>query len=258
METLHHLLSFYISITIAISKYVISALPRIKRFPSIVTLIDAILSLYFRFCNLSPCTVDLDDKTTVHFWASNHRRFDRPSLVVIHGYGGNSRWQFVRQVGLLSQKFNLYVPDLLFFGDSYSKRGDRTVAFQAKCVCEGMKGLGVGRFSVCGISYGGYVACRMAEIHAEMVDKVVIVSSGIGCTEEQKGEMLGNIGIAALDLLLPAEPDHLRLLVNLSIYKHLGGQPKLGVIKDTGHAANVDSPDSLNEMIVSFVLGGSK
>ncbi|XP_059644675.1 uncharacterized protein LOC132286365, partial [Cornus florida] len=321
----HHLLSFYLSIL----KRIASIFLTIKRFPFFVTLFDAIISVYFRFCGLSPCTVDLDDQTTMHFWTTNHRRFDKPGLVIIHGYGGNSRLQFVRQVGPLSQCFNLYVPDLLFFGKSFTNRSDRTELFQARCVCEGLKRLGVDRFSVYAISYGGFVGYRMAEICPEMVDKVVIVSSGIGCTEDQKGEQLRKLNRDPRDILLPEKPDDLRLLINLSIYKfdpfkwvpdfllkefinvmckdyrkeklelvehilamkadsdfpiltqetlliwgdqdnvfpvclahqlqrHLGPKSKLEIIKDTGHAVNVESPDTLNHLIKLFVLGKSK
>ncbi|XP_062025326.1 uncharacterized protein LOC133741450 [Rosa rugosa] len=285
---------------------------------------DTLVSLYFRLCGLSPCTVDIDDQTTVHFWTANHRRFDKPSLVLVHGYGGNSLWQFVCQVGPLSKKFNVYVPDLLFFGKSYTNRSDRSESFQAKCVMEGLKRLGVDRYSVYGISYGGFVAYRMAEMCPETVEKVVIVSSGVVWNDQQKEELLRK-NSNALEILVANNPHDLRLLVSRSIYKydvfkwvpdyvlqklieankenrkeklellehlvakkadpslailsqetliiwgdqdnvfplymayqlqrHLGPKSKLEIIKDTGHAANFDSPDTINGLIKSFVLG---
>lgn len=72
--------------------------------------------------------------------------------------------------------------------------------------------------SVYAISYGGYVGFRMAEICEEMVDKVVIMSSGIGATEEQMKEQVKKIGRNAVDLLLPENPEDLRLLMDLAIY----------------------------------------
>lgn len=42
-----------------------------------------------------------------------------------------------------------------------------------------------------------------------------------------------------------------------SIYassRHLGSKSELEIIKDTGHAANFDSPDTVNALIKSFVL----
>ena len=186
----------------------------------IISMCEIMLALKFRLCNLSPCSVPLDDQTIVHFWAPNKRQPNHPNLILIHGYGGNSRWQFYRQVGSLSRRFNLFVPDLLFFGKSYTKRSDRSDMFQAKCVGEGLKRLGVTRFSVAGISYGGYVAFRMAEIYPKEVEKVVIVSCGICCTEDQKHEELKRIGRNPLELLVPENPQDLRSLINMCVYKY--------------------------------------
>lgn len=180
---------------------------------------DTLIALYYRLCGLSPCTVDIDYQTTIHFWTATHRRFDKPSLVMVHGYGGNSLWQFVLQVRSLSRNFNLYVPDLMFFGKSYTNRSDRSESFQAKCVVEGLKRLGVDRFSVYGISYGGFVVYRMAEMCPETVEKVVIVSSGVVWNDLQKEELLRE-NSNALEILVAQTPHNLRLLVSRSIYKY--------------------------------------
>lgn len=74
------------------------------------------------------------------------------------------------------------------------------------------------RCSVYAISYGGYVCYRMAEMHPQLVEKAVIVSSGVGCTESQK-EHLGSVGIDVVDLLLPRSPPGMRRLVELTVYK---------------------------------------
>lgn len=124
------------------------------------------------------------------------------------------------QVGELAKHFNLYIPDLLFFGKSYTSCTNRTEKFQSECVGNGLKRLGVDRCSIYAISYGGFVGCRMAEMYPEMVEKLVIVSTGVGCTEGQKAEQLKKVGVNPLDLLLPDKPDGLRLLVEMSIFKY--------------------------------------
>ncbi|KAH7547081.1 hypothetical protein FEM48_Zijuj01G0269300 [Ziziphus jujuba var. spinosa] len=326
-ELCYLILSFYRSITVAFFQYLLSFLLNLYQLP-LVSLADVLLGIYFRFCGLSPCTINLDDQTSMYFWTANQTLSNKPSLVMIHGYGGNSKWQFVRQVGTLSKSFNLHIPDLLFFGKSYTNRPDRTEIFQAKCVFQGLKRLGVDRFAIYGISYGGFVAYRMAEIYPKDVDKVVIVSCGIGSTDEQKEEHLKKIGRDAKKILVPESPQDLRLLVNLSVYnsdafmwmpdyfytkfinvmykehkkekielleyllsqkadpnlplltqetlivwgqedkvfpvylayqlqRHLGSKSNVEIIKDTGHAVNIDAPDSLNTLITSFVLGCS-
>ncbi|XP_073135461.1 uncharacterized protein [Henckelia pumila] len=216
-QYLRHLLSFHVSLAATISKHI---LPKIPRFPFVIPVVEAIMSLYFRFfCNLEQCTIDLDDRTTMHFWAPAHRKFNKPNLLMIHGYGGNSKFQFAYQVGSLAESFNLYIPDLLFFGRSHTNRANRTEIFQAECVWEGLRGMGVNKCSIYAISYGGYVGYRVAEIHPEMVEKMVIVSSGVGCNEDRKWEQLKSIGRDVVDMLLPGDPDGVRLLMDLSIHK---------------------------------------
>ncbi|KAJ4833240.1 hypothetical protein Tsubulata_028215 [Turnera subulata] len=212
--------TFYASTTLSMFRYLISFSLKFTQIPIFFTLIDTLISTYYRFCDLSPFTVDLDDQTTVHFWISNHRRHHKPNLVIIHGYGGDARWQFYHQVGPLSDKFNLFVPDLVFFGKSYSGRSDRTDVFQASCVVQGLKRLGVDRFSVYSISYGGYVAYRVAQMcPAGVVEKVVIVSSGVGSTCDQRDEQIRRVGRDPRDLLVPRHPRDLRMLVRLTTYK---------------------------------------
>ncbi|KAL6953607.1 hypothetical protein U1Q18_006392 [Sarracenia purpurea var. burkii] len=327
---LHNLFSIYFSIAVAILKSIRFASSQIQRFPFLVTLANAILSVYYRSCGLSPSTVDLDDNTTMHYWIPTHRRFNKPSLVLIHGYGSTALWQFVRQVGPLSRTFNLYIPDLLFFGKSYSARPERTEVFQARCVAEGLRRLGVERTAVYALSYGGWVGFRMAAMYPEMVEKVVIVSSGVGFREEQREEYVRKNGKKVItEMLCPEKPEHIRLLADLTMHKyavgkwlpdfflreyirvmcrnyrkerlelveylltkkadsdlpiltqetliiwgdldrvfpvllgyqlqrHLGPKSKVEIIKGTGHAANMEVPDALNDLIKSFVLCSPK
>ncbi|XP_071711255.1 uncharacterized protein [Rutidosis leptorrhynchoides] len=293
----------------------------IKRLP--VTATEYLLSLYYSSCNLAPCTVDLDDhQTSMHVWVPNHRKFDKPNLILIHGYGGNSKWQFILQIGELASNFNVYIPDLVFFGNSCSTRNERTDTFQAKCVCDVMKKLGVEKYNVYGISYGGFVAYRMAEMEEKVVEKVVIVNSGIVFKEEQKLDLLNKFGKNVVDVLVPEKPEDIKLLCRMSMYKlnvskwlpdfflrgfiagdgckkekrelveyllmekphlqfpvlnqetliiwgekdnifpvhlahqlqrHLGPKSKLEILKDVGHAANMEAPTSLNKFVTLFV-----
>ncbi|CAA7056625.1 unnamed protein product [Microthlaspi erraticum] len=209
----------YLSIVLTLFQRLFS---RLFDFPILVQIADSFLSLYFlAFCDLRPVTVDLDDgETTVHFWISGHRRISRPNLVMLHGYGGNSKWQFVYQVSDLSKSFNLFIPDLVFFGKSYSKNSDRSVEIQARSIVGGLRKLGCvegGGTSVYSISYGGFVACKMVEMWPEMVEKLVIVSSGVGFTQQQKTAEMKKHGGDCSKMLVPKTPMDLRMLVKISM-----------------------------------------
>ncbi|KAG2322464.1 hypothetical protein Bca52824_015677 [Brassica carinata] len=222
MKLIVPLLRRYISIAISLFQSLVLCLFDNFDYPILINLADAFLSLYFiTFCDLRPITVDLDDgETTVHFWVSGHRRITRPDLVMLHGYGGNSKWQFIHQVSDLSKSFNLFIPDLVFFGESHSRNAERTVEFQARSVVGGLKRLGCseeGGLAVYSISYGGFVAYRMAKIWPEMVEKVVIVSSGVGFTQQQKMTELKKHGGDVSEILVPRNPRDLRMLVRISM-----------------------------------------
>ena len=65
---------------------------------------------------------------------------------------------------------------------------------------------------------------RTAEMYPEMVEKVVIVSSAVGATEEQKWEHLGKLGRDVREILCPETPEHFRSLANLTIHKYNVGK----------------------------------
>lgn len=91
--------------------------------------------------------------------------------------------------------------------------------FQARCVGEGMNRLGMEKYSLCGISYGGFVVYRMAEFYSEEVEKVVIMSSGICATEEQREELTRRGGRDVVEILMPQKAEDLRALVEWSMYQ---------------------------------------
>ena len=107
----------------------------------------------------------------------------------------------------------------MFFGKSYSTSSERTDTFQAKCVCDGMKKLGVEKYSIYGISYGGFVVYRMAEMAEKTVEKVVVVNSAIVFTEDKKSGYLKKLGRNVVDVLVPEKPEEYRTLCRMSMYK---------------------------------------
>ncbi|KAF6162420.1 hypothetical protein GIB67_017308 [Kingdonia uniflora] len=301
-------------------------LPNHTLFFSVVTLNEYLLHLYFHYHNLKPQTITLDSHTHLHFWVPTTINKSKPSIVLIHGFGGNAKWQLHHQISSLSQSSNLYVPDLLFFGKSYSSRSGRSDAFQAECVGEGLRRLGVERYGVFGVSYGGYVAYQMADMYRDEVEKVVVLSSGICYSEEERVRKIIGGGKDVEDIFIPENVEDLRMLIGLSWFKpfwvpdfvlqdfinvmnrthkkerkemlhhllmsksdldslpvlnqetliiwgdadkvfplnlghrlarHLGAKAKLEVIKDVGHAANLESPHAVNHLLKSFFTSSS-
>ncbi|XP_042414474.1 uncharacterized protein LOC122003298 [Zingiber officinale] len=181
-KSFHHLLLLLAVALLSFFRRVVAAARRLLSF---VSLLELLLHLSFLHCGLRSVTLDIDH-ASLHIWGPNpHRASRNPALLLIHSFGGNSKWQWDRQIGALSRSFDLYIPDLLFFGRSRSSCADRSVGYQARCVAEAMCLLGVARYSVMGISYGGFVAFRLAEMEAESVERVAILTAGICMSPEQ-------------------------------------------------------------------------
>lgn len=176
----------------------------------------------FAAAGLKSSTTDLGDGTTLHCWVPAQPSPARPAVVLLHGFGANATWQWGDLLRpLLRAGLNVYVPDLLFFGSSFTALPHRTVSFQARCVARLMDSLGMRRASVAGISYGGLVAYCMAAQSPEKVEKLVICCSGV-CLEERDLKE-GLFPVKDLDeaasILVPQSPARLRRLIRLSFVR---------------------------------------
>jgi pimeloyl-ACP methyl ester carboxylesterase len=177
----------------------------------------------FSFSNagLKSTTTDLGNTTIMHCWVPKSHKPTKPSLLLLHGMGANAMWQWNDFISPLTRRFNLYVPDLLFFGESHTSKPDRTESFQAQCVAALMEAHGVRRMNVVGVSYGGFVGYSLAALFPERVEKVVLCCAGV-CLEDKDMEdglfVVKNIDEAAM-ILIPQTPEKMKQLVKLTFVK---------------------------------------
>ncbi|KAJ1376503.1 Alpha/Beta hydrolase fold [Sesbania bispinosa] len=175
----------------------------------------------FTGSGLRSTITDFKDGTVMHCWVPKTRTESKPNLLLIHGLGANALWQWGDFIRHLTRFFNVYVPDLLFFGGSYTTRPERSEGFQAECVMRVMEGAGVRKMTVVGLSYGGFVGYSMAVKYSEVVERVVVCGSGV-CMEE-KDIKEGLFPVSDLDeaanILVPQTPHKLRELVGYTFFK---------------------------------------
>ncbi|KAK8580343.1 hypothetical protein V6N13_143453 [Hibiscus sabdariffa] len=276
---------------------------------------------------LRSTTTDLQDGTIMHCWVPRTLKDSKPHLLLIHGLGANAMWQWGDIIPKLFPFFNIFIPDLIFFGDSYTTRPERSDAFQAQCVMRVMEANSVRKLSLVGLSYGGFVGYSLAAQFSEAVERVVICCAGV-CMEE-KDLKEGVFRVSDLEeaarILVPQTPEKLRELIGFSMFKpppkslvpsclladfidvmcteytqekkeliraipkdrnfsnipkisqptlilwgeydqifplelghrlkrHLGDNAHLVVIKDAGHAFNVEKPKEYYRHLISFLV----
>ncbi|CAN6184818.1 unnamed protein product [Urochloa humidicola] len=163
---------------------------------------------------------DTPPATTVHMWVPS--KPPRNPLLLLHGFGASATWQWAPYLRpLIAAGFDPIVPDLVFFGASCTGLPDRSDSFQASTIKAAMDAIGVPRFGLVGVSYGGFVGHRMAAMFPEAVERVALICAGVCLEEKDLAEGLfpvAGVGEAAA-LLVPRRPEEVRRLVRLTFVR---------------------------------------
>jgi pimeloyl-ACP methyl ester carboxylesterase len=177
---------------------------------------EALVRRRFRAAGLAEHRLDLGNGS-VHCWAGG----SGPPLFLLHGFGASALWQWYPQIPDLARRFTLFLPDLLFFGDSTSGSPERTVRFQAETVLQLASHFRLERFHLAGLSYGGFVALAMAGLQPERVGKLCLVSSpGYAMRPEDYEQLLQRFGVCHVrDILLPCGAAGVRQLIRIAWHR---------------------------------------
>ncbi|KAL8255082.1 hypothetical protein R6Q59_033303 [Mikania micrantha] len=195
---------------------------------SFTTLRDRWFRYFFSYSGLQSVSTDLGDGTIMHCWIPKLYKPWKPNLLLLHGFGANAMWQYADLLGHFTPKFNVFVPDLLFFGGSFTNRPERSESFQARCVMKMLDhGFGVRRMSLVGISYGGFVGYSMCVQFPEAVERLVVCCAGVCLEEKDLTDGLFRVSDVkeAEKILLAQTPEMLRELMKFSFVKPLKGIP---------------------------------
>ncbi|PKI63654.1 monoacylglycerol lipase ABHD6-like [Punica granatum] len=204
---------------------------------NLVAIQEPLLHGLMKMAGVRPYTVEIEPGTVMNFWVpselvkrkpkkgenlspSDVNKPSKPAVVLVHGFAaeGVVTWQF--QVGGLTKKYAVYIPDLIFFGSSISNRPDRSPTFQAECLVAGLKKLGVEKCTVVGFSYGGMVAFKMGELYPDFVQAMVISGSILAMTDSLSEETLHSLGYSSSsELLLPTNVKGLKALQSVAMYR---------------------------------------
>ncbi|XP_071704343.1 uncharacterized protein [Rutidosis leptorrhynchoides] len=205
---------------------------------NLVAIQQPLIILLMKLAGVQTHIVEIEPGTNMNFWVPNETvrkpntktkevtttspKPEKPVVVLIHGFAaeGIATWQF--QIGSLSKQYSVYVPDLLFFGGSFSNNSDRSPRFQAECLVKGLRKLGIEKCVVVGFSYGGMVAFKMAELYPEMVRAMVISGSILAMTDSISETTLNELGFSSSsELLLPDSVKGLKALLSVATHRNL-------------------------------------
>ncbi|XP_058092090.1 uncharacterized protein LOC131237975 [Magnolia sinica] len=183
-----------------------------------------------KMAGLRPKSVEIEPGTVMNFWAPSsskrkkHEEVVKKGVVVlVHGFAADGifTWQF--QVGALTRNYDVYIPDLLFFGGSTTSTTDRSPAFQAQCLAKALQGaLDIHSCVVIGFSYGGFVAFNMAHLYPSLVSSLVISGSVTAMTDSITQTIFQRLGFSSFsDLLLPSDVKGVKKLLSVGAKKNI-------------------------------------
>ena len=121
------------------------------------------------------CFVDVDG-IRVHYQEAGDER--APAMVLIHGFASSTLvWSRVF-LKLAAAGYRVIAPDMLGYGYSAKPRkGEYTIAGQAKLLVRLLDRLGIPRALLVGSSYGGAVAATCALDYPDRVEKLILVGA---------------------------------------------------------------------------------
>lgn len=190
-----------------------------------------LLRNHFKSCGLKSELIELDNGTTMHCWSPTPPIAEKgvwsvpaaskPSLLLIHGFAPNGMLCWENQISSFVKDFNVYVPDLIFFGESTTTSKERTESFQAECMVKMLQFLGVqNEVDVVGTSYGGMVAFRMAQMYPKFVKRVLFSSSGVCMGPDNDDILLKKHNFQHIsELLIPATTKEMKIAIASVTYK---------------------------------------
>ncbi|MBN1409245.1 MAG: alpha/beta hydrolase [Spirochaetales bacterium] len=156
------------------------------------------------------------ENTGIHYWKGG-KGFP---LLMLHGFGADSRFQWAEQVETFSSLYTLIIPDLIYFDGSTSSSNDFSIDFQAEMMTRLMDHLKIDRFFLLGVSYGGLVGITLTDKIPGRIGKLIICDSPVKFYSVQDSEEAWKaFGVnSAQDLFVPKRPEDLPRLLELAYY----------------------------------------
>jgi len=125
-------------------------------------------------------TLQSDTVTRCGYIPQQHQE-QRRNILLIHGYMGSGMVQYFKQVKHWKNSYNLYVPDLLYHGNSSTTLKNFSIEAQVDHLYSWLKASNLsGKLVVIGNSYGGIVGARFAEKYPALVEAFVIYDAPVG------------------------------------------------------------------------------
>ncbi|NJN26675.1 MAG: alpha/beta hydrolase [Cyclobacteriaceae bacterium] len=153
-------------------------------------LVSVLLVLTLASCNLSRPILNKShrqyEKAGLREWTTDSdsssihwRKVGRgdQKLLLIHGFGASAELQWEGVVAALHDEFTIYIPDILYFGQSTSQSHQFSPMFITRQLHASLCLFESDRVMVAGLSYGGLVAGLFAHQYPQKTRALVLIDA---------------------------------------------------------------------------------
>ncbi len=168
---------------------------------------------------LEQTTFTNSESDTIEFWDSGDT--SKPAMLLVHGFGATTKYQWFKQVKMLSRDYRVIAPNLNYFGNSVPAEPNYTVAGQVKLLETLLEHLDVDTMTIFGVSYGGLVSIEYAKLHPDRIEKMLLFDSPIKFADSSDIEAVKTYFNAPSveELFVPSDPKGLNKLMYLATGK---------------------------------------
>lgn len=142
---------------------------------------------------------------------------DLPPFLLVHGFGAEAKYQWYLQLSLLSKRYRLIMPNLLYFGNSKNKSGKFAVQDQVEMMEGFLKELNLSSVKLLGASYGGLIGIELAT-QTKLVNELFLMGAPIKYMYEKDHERVSEMfDIDSVhELFVPSNPVQMKKLIHAS------------------------------------------
>lgn len=152
------------------------------------------------------------DDNVIEYWDTET---DLPPFLLVHGFGAEAKYQWYLQLAMLSKKYRLIMPNLLYFGNSKNKTGKYAVQDQVEMLKGFLRQLGLNKVKAFGASYGGLISIELAT-QTDLVSELFLMGAPVKYMYEDDHERVSNLFDLdnVNDLFVPSNPVQLKKLIH--------------------------------------------
>lgn len=171
---------------------------------------------------LSYKQIDLG-KYHLNYWDSEE---DKPVLILVHGFGSSTQFQWSNQVEALHKNYRLILPNLIYFGGSSCDSSVTMVNEQVYALQALIEKLGIKKYSLCGVSYGGLVAAELGLRDKGSIQKMILCDAPVKYLDDKDVQLIcaKYHEKSVADLLIPDNYKKLKPLMGIA-YAHPPNPP---------------------------------